>query len=55
MRIPTLHVGQGAHFGGLSVFPVWTDGPRVRGLDTGTRPGSTWPSGRAPRWSASWS
>ena len=34
-RVPVLHVGQGTHLGALSVFPVWTDGPAVRGLDTG--------------------
>ena len=34
-RVPVLHVGQGTHLGALSVFPVWADGPAVRGLDTG--------------------
>ena len=34
-RVPVLHVGRGTHLGALSVFPVWTDGPAVRGLDTG--------------------
>jgi hypothetical protein len=36
MRIPTLHVGQGSHFGAVTVFPVWTEGREVRGLVTGT-------------------
>src|SRR5665648_301354 len=36
LMMPTLHVGQGTHLGGLSVFPVWTDAPIVSGLDTGT-------------------
>ncbi len=35
LMMPTLHVGQGTHLGGLSVFPVWTDAPIVSGLDTG--------------------
>ena len=35
LMMPTLHVGQGTHLGGLSVFPVWTDAPVVAGLDTG--------------------
>ena len=35
LMMPTLHVGQGTHLGGLSVFPVWTDAPIVAGLDTG--------------------
>lgn len=35
MMMPRLHVGQGTHLGGLSVFPVWSDGPVVSGLDTG--------------------
>jgi hypothetical protein len=35
LMMPTLHVGQGRHLGGLSVFPVWTDAPIVSGLDTG--------------------
>src|SRR6185503_19519780 len=35
LMMPTLHVGQGSHLGGLSVFPVWTDAPVVAGLDTG--------------------
>jgi len=35
LMMPTLHVGQGTHLGGLSVFPVWTDAPVVSGLDTG--------------------
>ncbi|MEO6143492.1 MAG: DUF6569 family protein [Dermatophilaceae bacterium] len=33
--MPTLHVGQGTHLGGLSVFPIWSDAPIVSGLDTG--------------------
>ena len=35
LMMPTLHVGQGTHLGGLSVFPVWTDAPVVSGLVTG--------------------
>ena len=35
LMMPTLHVGQGTHRGGLSVFPVWTDAPIVSGLATG--------------------
>ena len=35
LMMPTLHVGQGTHLGGLSVFPVWSDAPVVSGLDTG--------------------
>ncbi len=35
LMMPTLHVGQGTHLGGLSVFPVWSDAPIVSGLDTG--------------------
>ena len=35
LMMPTLHVGQGTHLGGLSVFPVWTDAPVQTGLDTG--------------------
>ena len=35
LMMPTLHVGQGTHLDGLSVFPVWTDAPIVSGLDTG--------------------
>jgi hypothetical protein len=35
LMMPTLHVGQGTHLGGLSVFPVWTDALIVSGLDTG--------------------
>jgi hypothetical protein len=36
LTMPTLHVGQGTHVGGLSVFPIWTDAPSVSGLVTGT-------------------
>jgi len=36
LTMPTMHVGQGTHVGGLSVFPIWTDAPTVSGLDTGT-------------------
>jgi hypothetical protein len=36
LTMPALHVGQGTHVSGLSVFPVWTDAPSVSGLDTGT-------------------
>lgn len=35
LMMPTLHVGQGTHLGGLSVFPIWSDAPIVSGLDTG--------------------
>jgi hypothetical protein len=35
LMMPTLHVGQGTHLGGLSAFPVWTDAPVVSGLATG--------------------
>ena len=35
LMMPTLHVGQGTHLGGLSVFPIWTDAPIVSGLATG--------------------
>lgn len=31
--IPTLHVGQGTHQAGLTVFPVWVDAPRLGSLD----------------------
>lgn len=33
--VPQLHVGRGAYAEGVSVFPVWTSAPGVRGLDTG--------------------
>src|SRR5674476_329391 len=36
LMMPTLHVGQGKHVGGLSVVPIWTDAPTVSGLVTGT-------------------
>jgi len=36
LTMPALHVGNGTHMGGLSVFPVWTDAPTVSGLDTGS-------------------
>lgn len=32
-EVPQLHVGHGSHRGGLSIFPVWVDAPRVTGLD----------------------
>jgi hypothetical protein len=35
LMMPTLHVVQGTHLDGLSMFPVWTDAPIVSGLDTG--------------------
>ena len=35
LTMPALHVGQGTHVGGLSVFPIWTDAPVVSGLATG--------------------
>ncbi len=31
--IPALHVGQGTHHAGLTVFPVWVDAPRIGSLD----------------------
>ena len=31
--IPALHVGQGTHQAGLTVFPVWVDAPRIGMLD----------------------
>jgi len=31
--IPALHVGQGIHQAGLSLFPVWVDAPRIGSLD----------------------
>ena len=33
ITIPPLHVGHGTSFGGLTIFPVWLDGPGVSGLD----------------------
>jgi ARG and Rhodanese-Phosphatase-superfamily-associated Protein domain len=36
LTMPALHVGNGTHLGGLSVFPVWTTAPTVSGLDTGS-------------------
>jgi hypothetical protein len=36
LTMPALHVGQGTHVGGLSIFPIWTDAPTVSGLETGT-------------------
>ena len=33
ITIPPLHVGHGTSFGGLTVFPVWLDGPGISGLD----------------------
>ena len=33
ITIPPLHVGHGTTYGGLTVFPVWLDGPGVSGLD----------------------
>lgn len=36
MRIPPLHVGNGTHRAGVTVFPVWTSAPSIRGLATGT-------------------
>ena len=35
LMMPNLHVGQGTHLSGLSVFPIWTDAPVVSSLDTG--------------------
>jgi len=42
LMMPILHVGQGTHLGGLSVFPVWTDatvgsGHRASGSGGGCR------------------
>ncbi|UTT62583.1 ARPP-1 family domain-containing protein [Microcella humidisoli] len=31
--IPALHVGQGTHHAGLTIFPVWVDAPRIGMLD----------------------
>lgn len=31
--IPALHVGQGTHQAGLTLFPVWVDAPRIGSLD----------------------
>jgi hypothetical protein len=36
MTVPDLHVGYGVFAHGVTVFPVWTSAPAVRGLDTGT-------------------
>lgn len=33
--LPQLHVGRGTFVDGVTVFPVWTDAPQARGLDTG--------------------
>ena len=33
ITLPPLHVGHGTTFGGLTLFPVWLDGPGVSGLD----------------------
>ena len=33
ITIPPLHVGHGTSFGGLTVFPIWLDGPGVSSLD----------------------
>ena len=35
VMMPTPYVGQCAHLGGLSVFPIWSDVPIVSSLDTG--------------------
>lgn len=35
MRVPELHVGRGTGVGGVTVFPVWTGVPPLRGIDTG--------------------
>ena len=35
LMMPTLHVGQGMHLGGSSVFSIGSDAPLVSGLDTG--------------------
>ena len=32
-ELPSLHVGHGIHHGALTIFPVWTDAPRIAGLD----------------------
>lgn len=32
---PVVHVGQGTHVGALSVFPVWSEGPTMVGLQMG--------------------
>ncbi len=33
--LPQLHVGRGTFVDGVTIFPVWTDSPQARGLDTG--------------------
>ena len=33
LRLPALHVGRGVDCGSVTVFPVWTDGDGVRGVD----------------------
>lgn len=35
-KIPALHVGQAIEAGPVTLFPVWTDAPGVRGVQTGT-------------------
>jgi hypothetical protein len=39
--LPPLHVGQGRHAAGISVFPVWTEAPEVHGLYTANQTGIT--------------
>ena len=33
LKLPALHVGRGVECGSVTVFPVWTDGDGVRGID----------------------
>src|SRR5882757_2243636 len=35
MAVPQLHVGVGQYVHGVTMFPVWTDAPGVRGVLTG--------------------
>jgi hypothetical protein len=35
LKIPALHVGQAIAAGPVTLFPVWTDAPAMRGLQTG--------------------
>ena len=33
LRLPSLHVGRGVDCGSVTVFPIWTDGDGIRGID----------------------
>lgn len=37
LRLPSLHVGRGVDCGSVTVFPIWTDGDAIRGIDWGGR------------------